>query len=92
MVEFKPLNQSGLQYALQWKQVSQPWESAVAVKSKPVPTEGTNICKTEAEPLEPGTSYCVRLSIKDGEPGPELVIDTEQVGCTPKSEGCCVVL
>ena len=44
-----------------------------------------------AADLEPGTTYCVRMSCMDatgcdGDPGPELVLDTEQVGCTPKQD------
>lgn len=52
--------------------------------------------KGEASDLNPGMTYCVRVhcvnnSVK-GEPGPDLIIDTEQVGCTPKSErSCCIV-
>jgi len=47
--------------------------------------------RAEAEDLQPGTTYCVRLAV-NGEPGPELIVDTEQVGCTPKAEkGCCFI-
>jgi hypothetical protein len=64
-------------------------------KSKEVPGSTERI-KAEAEPLEPGKTYCVRLLYKDarGEPGsagPELIVDTEQVGCTPAQKSCCVV-
>lgn len=49
--------------------------------------------KAEAVDLEPGTTYCIRLTSKEGAlSGPELILDTEQVGCTPKAErSCCVV-
>ena len=53
--------------------------------------------KTAIEDLEPGTTYSFRLVAKDAEgnsgvPGPELIIDTEAVGCTPKQSSCCVIL
>jgi hypothetical protein len=48
----------------------------------------------EAIDLLPGMTYCVRSYCINsdglkGTPGPELIIDTEQVGCTPKSEKSC---
>ena len=49
-----------------------------------------------APDLNPGTTYCVRLQGHDingdeqGEPGPELIIDTETVSCTPKSKKCVI--
>jgi hypothetical protein len=61
---------------------------------------GSKNCKAEAEPLEPGMTYCVRLVLlaendgQQGPPGSELIVDTEQVGCTPKAGsgcGCCVI-
>jgi hypothetical protein len=93
MVKFKPLSQAGVTYQLQWKEVAASWESMGSA-----PVISTTSSKAEAAPLEPGTTYCVRLSVTDaagvkGTPGSELIIDTEQVGCTPKgSSGCCVVL
>jgi len=50
-----------------------------------------------ADGLEPGTTYCLRLVAMSGsdqsDPSPELIIDTEQVGCGPSSEGggCCTI-
>lgn len=46
--------------------------------------------------LEPGTTYAFRLVAKDAEgnggaPGPDLIIDTEAVGCTPKTSSCVVL-
>jgi len=46
--------------------------------------------------LNPGATYCVRLVPIDsegekGEPSPELIVDTEAVGCTPKQESCCAI-
>jgi len=49
-----------------------------------------------AENLNPGCSYCVRLLAHDvngdiqGDPGPELIIDTEAVSCTPKAKTCII--
>jgi len=50
--------------------------------------------KAEAVDLLPGTTYCIRLVTKDGseDPGPDLILATEQVGCTPKAnKSCCVI-
>jgi len=96
-VQFTPLAESGVSYKLQWKEHSQSWEAA---KSKTISADGANEIKAVAENLQPGTTYCVRLVTIDstsgeekGSPSPELVVDTEQVGCTPKSErGCCTIL
>jgi hypothetical protein len=97
-VQFKPLTTAGLQYQLQWKEYNQPWDSD-AVSTKAVSTSGASKSKvkTEAASLQPGTSYCIRLVVKDthgtaGLPGADLIIDTEQVGCTPKTGGGCVLL
>jgi hypothetical protein len=93
-VQFKPLSQSGVSYKLQWKEYPQTWETG---KSTLVAATET---KAVAQDLQPGTTYCVRLVVVDsttgeekGSPSADLVIDTEQVGCTPKSESkCCVIL
>lgn len=89
-VEFQPTTLSGNNtiYELQWKEHSQPWESAKRQDLK------AGAKKAVAEDLQPGTTYCIRLITQDGslEPGPELILDTEQVGCTPKSKtGCCAI-
>lgn len=82
-------------YELSWKEHAAPWESASSTR---VVAAGGKT-KVSAEGLEPGTTYCVRLSAIDlasgakGEPGKELVLDTEQVGCTPTdSKSCCTIL
>jgi hypothetical protein len=67
------------------------WDNADAISQIEL---GAGTTKTQAIDLEPGTTYCIRLISKDGtqEPGPELILDTEQVGCTPKtSNSCCAI-
>ncbi|CAB9499757.1 expressed unknown protein [Seminavis robusta] len=81
-------------YELQWKEVQQPWDSA---GTEPVVAQNGKT-KAVATNLNPGTSYCIRLvivagdKISKGPPGPELIIDTEQVGCTPKQSSVCLIL
>uniref|UniRef100_A0A7S1YMA7 Fibronectin type-III domain-containing protein n=1 Tax=Grammatophora oceanica TaxID=210454 RepID=A0A7S1YMA7_9STRA len=93
-VEFKPLSECNT-YELQWKAYPQTWD---LLSSKAVSTSDETKSKAVAAGLDPGATYCVRMVCVDGtergEPGAELIIDTEQVGCTPKSEssGCCVIL
>ena len=67
------------------------WDNSDAISQIEL-SPGTT--KTQAIDLEPGTTYCIRLIHKDGTeaPGPELILDTEQVGCTPKaSNSCCTI-
>ena len=93
-VEFKPESTDGLKYQVQWKEYHESWDANA--KKKFVEDSKS---KVEIEDLEPGTTYCLRLVVCDsseqpiGEPGKELILDTEQVGCTPKPDkSCCVVL
>lgn len=96
-VQFKPLEQSqGVSYKLQWREYSQTWDTASTGKAITASLDGSKT-KAVAEDLQPGTTYCLRLTlVSTGQekvsPGPELIIDTEQVGCTPKSSGGCAVL
>ena len=83
-VKFEPSGSDA--YTLQWKRHEQPWGAA---QSKSL-ASGTT--KAEAVDLDPGTTYCIRL-LNGGEAGPELILDTEQVGCTPTpNKKCCVVM
>lgn len=73
------------------------WTSA-AVRNTTVSVESEGKLVTgEAIDLDPGMTYCVRACClksdgSKGSAGPELIIDTEQVGCTPKAEkSCCVI-
>jgi hypothetical protein len=89
-VEFEPLD-SIPEYELQWKPIEASWDQAAFAA---VTASGTiKTCKAEAYNLEPGMTYCVRLlCVSNGDkgtPGKELIIDTEQVGCAPKSESGC---
>jgi hypothetical protein len=87
-VEFRPTDSQST-YVLQWKEHPQSWDTAKSMELL------AGAVKAEAEDLQPGTTYCIRLASKDGgqQPGPELIIDTEQVGCTPKADkSCCVIL
>jgi hypothetical protein len=76
-------------YELQWKAIEQNWADASSSAVLSSGKKGT----AEADDLTPGTTYCIRLACTSGgatgEPGPELIIDTEQVGCTPKKSGGC---
>mmetsp|Transcript_12765 Transcript_12765/g.29694 ORF Transcript_12765/g.29694 Transcript_12765/m.29694 type:complete len:118 (+) Transcript_12765:865-1218(+) len=92
-VEFTPLE--GVEtYELQYKEHAESWEQhmqTLMVKASGSPTRVT------AVGLNPGATYCVRLvcisssssSGDRGEPSKELVIDTEQVGCTPTPDSGC---
>jgi hypothetical protein len=89
-VEFKPID-SITEYELNWKPIEASWDQAAFAA---VNASGTiKTCKAEAYNLEPGMTYCVRLCCvsndSKGAPGKELIIDTEQVGCAPKSESGC---
>mmetsp|Transcript_26103 Transcript_26103/g.36802 ORF Transcript_26103/g.36802 Transcript_26103/m.36802 type:complete len:112 (-) Transcript_26103:140-475(-) len=82
------------EYELQWKPYPASWETGA--KSKNVSVSGKKT-KSVITDLEPGTTYCIRLACKDatgrsGEPGQELIVDTEQVGCTPQEKSCCTIL
>lgn len=81
-----PSSSAGASYQLQWKEYNVSWNDA---GSKSVTAQNV-----EAEPLQPGTTYCLRLvAAGSSEPGPELIVDTEQVGCTPQAkQGCCEIL
>ena len=84
-IKFEPSSDSDV-YTLEWKLHEQPWEAA---QSQTLTVGAT---KAEAVDLEPGTTYCIRLS-KGGEAGPELILDTEQVGCTPTpNKKCCIIM
>lgn len=90
-VEFNPTSVIST-YELQWKDIEQKWTNASSTSL----TASGKKCKAEAHDLNPGMTYCLRLVCVNnngakGEPGPELIIDTEQVGCTPKGGGCIIL-
>jgi hypothetical protein len=95
-VQFSPVSGAS-HYQLSWKEYPAPWSSAQSktVKASAAPSN----TKVAAEGLEPGTTYCVRLMVIDpasgtkGDTSKELVLDTEQVGCTPTdNKSCCTIL
>jgi len=75
------------EYVLQWKELPAYWEEPASVQSKKINTADAK--KFECEGLLPGTTYTIRLE-KDGETGPDLVVDTEQVSCAPQGN-CCTI-
>jgi hypothetical protein len=89
-VEFKPLP-GVTDYELQWKEYPAKWNST-DMHTSAVKATGKKKVQTECNNLQPGSTYCVRLAASGMDPGPELIIDTEQVGCTPKSSGRCIIL
>jgi hypothetical protein len=95
-VQFKPVS-SVNKYQLEWKNVEDVWTSgAVRNTTVSVESEGKPVAG-EATDLDPGMTYCVRAYClksdgSKGSAGPELIVDTEQVGCTPKAEkSCCII-
>jgi hypothetical protein len=86
-----------LSYVLQWKEYPDSWDGCASQKAEGAAPAAAKI---EIAPLNPGSTYCVRLALAvaatpPGEvasTGPEMVVDTEQVSCTPQQKGCCAVL
>jgi hypothetical protein len=90
-------------HLLQWKAYGDLQDyDALSGAAVTVPAGATT---AEVVDLEPGATYCLRLLRQPALPmggdtsaptatfGPELIVDTEQVGCTPKtsSSSCCIV-
>lgn len=93
-VEFSP-SSSVSSYDLCYKVYQQKWEEQKIKKIGEDQLKGGKI-KTAIVDLEPGTTYAFRLVANDadgncGAPGPELIIDTEAVGCTPKKSSCVIL-
>lgn len=78
------------------------WDDSSSVKSssinvsEPAEREKKERKKLRAiaDGLNPGATYTLRLTAKDssgnsGIPGPDLIVDTEAVSCTPKP--ACVI-
>jgi hypothetical protein len=101
-VQFQPLENvgSGSSYVLQWKEYPDSWDGGASESATTTSAAASaSLKKMEAAPLKPGTTYCVRLVIRsggesgsDGPPSADLVVDTEQVGCTPQQKSCCALL
>lgn len=84
---------SGTNYTLSYKQYPQQWNDASSI---PLQMQGTNKIIAQAVDLLPATTYCLRITATDLASGqeamsPELIVDTEAVGCTPTQKSCCVV-
>jgi hypothetical protein len=92
-VQFPPPAGS-IKVVLQWKEHACPsWDQG---GSKVIPlVSAQEKLQIEADSLEPGKSYQLRLVYSRGDDqveGPEIVLDTEQVGCTPKPDkSCCII-
>eukprot|EP00559_Dactyliosolen_fragilissimus_P008631 CAMPEP_0184871810 /NCGR_PEP_ID=MMETSP0580-20130426/40933_1 /TAXON_ID=1118495 /ORGANISM="Dactyliosolen fragilissimus" /LENGTH=109 /DNA_ID=CAMNT_0027374521 /DNA_START=838 /DNA_END=1170 /DNA_ORIENTATION=- len=90
-VEFT-FNPSIESYVLNWKEYAQSWEnSSYKVVPNVQNSSGPVQVDTFAD-LNPGTPYCLRLTVGEGGvPGPEIIVDTEAVSCAPKRQACCVI-
>jgi len=82
-------------YDICWKEYPQDWVSHGESASVPISESEGSAVKYKAEGLNPGTSYAFRIICKDGEgnpgkPGPEMIIDTDTVSCTPHNK--CILL
>jgi hypothetical protein len=93
-LRFQPLTSID-RYELQWKLVEHEWSNPDGTMT--AIANGKAKIQAEADNLTPGMTYCIRACCIDsggakGAPGPELIIDTEQVGCTPKADkSCCSI-
>jgi hypothetical protein len=93
-LQFQPLTSID-RYELQWKLAEHEWSNPAGTMT--ALANGKPKIQAEAVNLTPGMTYCIRACCIDssgakGVPGPELIIDTEQVGCTPKAEkSCCII-
>ena len=83
-------------YELSWREMGQSWEQAQSVTVQ-APSSSDKIEAT-AEGLNPQSTYALRLIVvgkggNRGTPGPESIIDTDSISCTPKPKsGCgCVI-
>mmetsp|Transcript_31902 Transcript_31902/g.46980 ORF Transcript_31902/g.46980 Transcript_31902/m.46980 type:complete len:113 (+) Transcript_31902:83-421(+) len=91
-VSFTPLSSSDVaSYELCWKQYEQTWEEMESIPVYPATSGKTN---ATAQDLNPCTTYALRLVVVDadgsmGEPGTELILDTDAVDCGPK--GKCTI-
>lgn len=76
---------------LQYKLPHETWQEAKII---PIGADCTvKSSSINVEDLNPGTPYCIRLGLFNGdvlaESGPEIVFDTSPVDCTPKRK--CIV-
>jgi hypothetical protein len=76
-VKCKPVIYNGITCELQWKEGTAQWEDGRSGNTVSVDAGGKTCQAHQASPLEPGTMFGVRLSVKDA---------TDQPG-TPGSIG-----
>lgn len=68
---------------LEYKEFPQEWTEALAV--------AVDKSEMKLTDLNPGSTYNFRLTNEDGH-GPDLVVDTQAPGCTPKPRRCCSLM
>jgi hypothetical protein len=81
---------------IQYREPNVGWEGA---KMMAVPNDQHELVVCEFADLKPGTPYFVRIMLQrqqdggneDVQYGPESVIDTKPVDCTPKKKTCSIM-
>ena len=92
-VRFSPSSDTEvLHFELQWHQMGQSWEQGG--RSLLTGAQTDDIVATIDE-LLPNQTYALRISVidkedKKGIPGPEIVVDTDSISCTPKPRCRCL--
>mmetsp|Transcript_18233 Transcript_18233/g.18301 ORF Transcript_18233/g.18301 Transcript_18233/m.18301 type:complete len:116 (-) Transcript_18233:63-410(-) len=79
-------------FKVQYKVAAAPWTDSLEVVLPKNQQEMSNI--QDLVDLEPGTPYSVRFVISRGdknEYGPETVVDTKPISCTPKERKCSIM-
>lgn len=81
-------------YELCYREYAQDWSYGGVVQISSSEKNGNKITRS-VDDLNPGATYSLRLVAKDsdgnkGKPGPELIVDTEAVSCTPQSKMCTI--
>lgn len=91
-ISWPPFNYENSKLGVQYKEPHVEWSDAKVMDIEQGTTELTVF---EFADLKPGTPYFVRLIVKsdtgDVKIGPETVIDTKPIDCTPKKKTCLVM-
>jgi len=69
---------------LEYKEYPEEWTAA---RTMDISTGASTVI---VEGLNPGSTYNFRLAHNDDH-GPELIVDTQAPGCTPKPKRCCLI-